>query len=139
METADRVLPRETGSEHWRPPKRSSGSNGVCGRWASRRSIRSPGERPRLYVKVINEMIDTETVRFDLSTIGTRARSVVELVRASIALGLLAAYLALVGRGLAGVLIAAATWPLCFSSARTSTGRLAARSGSPTPLTEQLS
>jgi hypothetical protein len=63
---------------------------------------------PRLYIETLNEMIDAQTVR--VAALNNRVPSEIlwfELVGASIALGLLAAYLALVGRGLAGVLIAA--------------------------------
>lgn len=63
---------------------------------------------PRLYVESLNEMIDAQTVR--IAALGNRVPSEIlwlELIGASIALGLLAAYLTLVGRGLTGVLIAA--------------------------------
>ena len=64
---------------------------------------------PRLYVETLNEMIDSQTVR--IAALDNQVPSEIlwlELIGASIALGLLAAYLALVGRGLTGVLIAAA-------------------------------
>ena len=64
---------------------------------------------PRLYVETLNEMIDSQTVR--IAALNNQVPSEIlwlELIGASIALGLLAAYLALVGRGLTGVLIAAA-------------------------------
>jgi hypothetical protein len=64
---------------------------------------------PRLYVETLNEMIDAQTTR--VAALNNQVPSVVfylELLGASIALGLLAAYLALVGRGLAGVLLASA-------------------------------
>lgn len=64
---------------------------------------------PRLYVETLNEMIDAQTVR--IAALNNHVPSEVlwlELIGASIALGLLAAYLAIVGRGLAEVLIAAA-------------------------------
>jgi hypothetical protein len=65
------------------------------------------GSAPRLYVETLNEMIDSQTVR--TAALSNRVPSEIlwlELVAAAIALGLLAAYLALVGRGLTGVLIA---------------------------------
>src|SRR3954469_17775681 len=63
---------------------------------------------PRLYVESLNEMIDDETVRVAaLSNRVPTAVLVLELLGAAVALGLLAAYLALVGRGLVGVLLAA--------------------------------
>jgi hypothetical protein len=63
---------------------------------------------PRLYVEALNEMIDDETVRVAaLSNRVPTAVLVLELLGAAVALGLLAAYLALVGRGLVGVLLAA--------------------------------
>jgi hypothetical protein len=63
---------------------------------------------PRLYVETLNEMIDSQTVR--VAALNNQVPSEIlwlELIGASIALGLLAAYLTLVGRGLAGVVIAA--------------------------------
>jgi len=63
---------------------------------------------PRLYVESLNEMIDDETARIAaLSNRVPTAVLVLELLGSAIALGLLAAYLALVGRGLVGVLLAA--------------------------------
>ncbi|HEX6026158.1 MAG TPA: hypothetical protein VFZ00_29465 [Solirubrobacter sp.] len=64
---------------------------------------------PRLYVETLNEMIDAQTVR--VAALSNQVPGEIfwlELIAAAIALGLLAAYLALVGRGLTGVLIAAA-------------------------------
>jgi hypothetical protein len=64
---------------------------------------------PRLYVESLNEMIDDETVRVAaLSNRVPTAVLVLELLGSAIALGLLAAYLAIVGRGLVGVFLAAA-------------------------------
>jgi hypothetical protein len=63
---------------------------------------------PRLYVETLNEMIDAQTVR--VAALNNQVPSEIlwlELIGASIALGLLAAYVSLVGRGLTGVLIAA--------------------------------
>ncbi len=63
---------------------------------------------PRLYVETLNDMIDSQTAR--LAALNNQVPSEIfwlELIGASIALGLLAAYLTLVGRGLAGVVIAA--------------------------------
>jgi hypothetical protein len=62
---------------------------------------------PRLYVETLNEMIDSQTVR--LAALNNQVPGEIlwlELVGAAIALGLLAAYLALVGRGVAGALFA---------------------------------
>jgi hypothetical protein len=64
---------------------------------------------PRLYVESLNEMIDDETVRVAaLSNRVPTAVLVLEVLGSAVALGLLAAYLALVGRGLVGVFLAAA-------------------------------
>jgi hypothetical protein len=63
---------------------------------------------PRLYVDALNAMIDEQTVR--VSTLGNRVPSAVlwlEIVGSALALGLLAAYLAILGRGYAPVLVAA--------------------------------
>jgi hypothetical protein len=64
---------------------------------------------PRLYVESLNEMIDVQTVR--VAGLSNRVPSAVlwlEVAGAAVALGLLAAYLAVLGRGAAGVLLAAA-------------------------------
>ena len=64
---------------------------------------------PRLYVESLNEMIDLQTVR--IAGLNNRVPSAVlalEVIGAVIALGLLAFYLALVGRGVATVVLAAA-------------------------------
>jgi len=64
---------------------------------------------PRLYVEALNEMIDGETERVAaLSNRVPTAVLVLEVVGASLALALLAAYLAIVGRGVAAVVLAAA-------------------------------
>ena len=63
---------------------------------------------PRLYVETLNEMIDMQTVR--VSTLNNRvpgAVLVVEVLGAAFALGLLAFYLAILGRGVLPVLLAA--------------------------------
>ena len=63
---------------------------------------------PRLYIETLNDMIDSQTAR--LAALNNQVPSEIfwlELIGGSIALGLLAAYLTLVGRGLAGVVIAA--------------------------------
>jgi hypothetical protein len=63
---------------------------------------------PRLYVETLNEMIDSQTVR--VAALNNQVPSEIlwlELIGASLALGLLAAYLTLVGRGVAGAVIAA--------------------------------
>jgi len=64
---------------------------------------------PRLYAETLNEMIDDETVRVAaLSNRIPTAVLVLEVLGSAIALGLLAAYLAIVGRGIVGVFLAAA-------------------------------
>jgi hypothetical protein len=63
---------------------------------------------PRLYVESLNTMIDMQTVR--VGTLNNRvpgAVLAVEVVGAAIALGLLAFYLALLGRGVITVVLAA--------------------------------
>jgi hypothetical protein len=63
---------------------------------------------PRLYVETLNEMIDAQSTRIAaLNNQVPAAVLLLEIIGASIALGLLAAYLAVVGRGVAGVLLAA--------------------------------
>jgi len=62
---------------------------------------------PRLYVETLNEMIDAQNTR--VSALNNRvpdAVLVLEVVGAALALGLLAAYLAIVGRGLVAVFLA---------------------------------
>jgi hypothetical protein len=62
---------------------------------------------PRLYVETLNEMIDAQNTR--LSSLNNRVPDpvlVLEVVGAALALGLLAAYLAIVGRGLLAVFLA---------------------------------
>jgi hypothetical protein len=62
---------------------------------------------PRLYVETLNEMFDAETVRVaSLSNRVPTAVLVLELLGSALALGLLAAYLAIVGRGVLAVLLA---------------------------------
>ena len=64
---------------------------------------------PRLYVETLNEMIDGETARVAaLSNRVPTAVLVLELLGASFALGLLAAHLAIFGRGVVAVLLASA-------------------------------
>jgi hypothetical protein len=64
---------------------------------------------PRLYVETLNEMIDAETVRVAaLSNRVPTAVLVLEVLGSALALGLLAAYLAIVGRGVLAVLLASA-------------------------------
>jgi hypothetical protein len=63
---------------------------------------------PRLYVDTLNEMIDQQTVR--ISALNNRVPGTVlllEVVAAAVALGLLALYLSLLGRGPVAVLVAA--------------------------------
>jgi hypothetical protein len=62
---------------------------------------------PRLYVESLNEMFDDETAR--VASLGNRVPTAVfllELFGAAIALGLLAAYLRIAGRGVAAVVLA---------------------------------
>jgi hypothetical protein len=62
---------------------------------------------PRLYVETLNEMFDQETARIAaLSNRVPTAVLVLELLGSAVALGLLGAYLAIVGRGVLAVLIA---------------------------------
>jgi hypothetical protein len=64
---------------------------------------------PRLYVETLNEMIDGETVRVAaLTNRVPTAVLVLEVLGSALALGLLAAYLAIVGRGVLAVSLAAA-------------------------------
>jgi hypothetical protein len=63
---------------------------------------------PRLYVETLNEMIDAQTARVAaLNNQVPTAVLLLEVFGASLALGLLAAYMALVGRSVRGVLLAA--------------------------------
>lgn len=62
---------------------------------------------PRLYVETLNAAIDAQTTR--MAALNNQVPSAVlllELLGAAIALGLLAAYVRLVGRGVAGVVLA---------------------------------
>ena len=64
---------------------------------------------PRLYVETLNEMIDMQTVR--TSALNNRVPPAVlwlEVAAAAVALGLLAVYLAILGRGVLTALLAAA-------------------------------
>jgi hypothetical protein len=64
---------------------------------------------PRLYIESLNEMIDMQTVRE--SALNNRVPGAVlalEIVGATFALGLLAVYLSILGRGLVAVLLGAA-------------------------------
>ena len=64
---------------------------------------------PRLYVETLNNMIDMQTVR--VAALNNRVPGAVlalEVVGAAVALGLLAFYLAIVGRGVVTVVLAAA-------------------------------
>jgi hypothetical protein len=64
---------------------------------------------PRLYVETLNEMFDSETAR--IAALGNRVPTavlVLEILGAAIALGLLAAYLAIAGRGVIAVMLASA-------------------------------
>ena len=64
---------------------------------------------PRLYVESLNEMIDAETAR--VATLSNRVPTtvlVLEVLGSAVALALLAAYLAIAGRGVVGVALASA-------------------------------
>jgi hypothetical protein len=64
---------------------------------------------PRLYVETLNEMFDAETVR--VAALGNRVPTavlVLEVLGSAVALGLLAAYLAISGRGFLAVALASA-------------------------------
>jgi hypothetical protein len=64
---------------------------------------------PRLYVETLNEMIDGENARVAaLSNRVPTAVLVLEVLGSALALGLLAAYLAIVGRGMLAVTLASA-------------------------------
>jgi len=64
---------------------------------------------PRLYVETLNEMIDMQTVRVAARNNRVPAAVLVlEVAGAAIALGLLAAYLSILGRGVIAVVLAAA-------------------------------
>jgi hypothetical protein len=79
-------------------------------RLAGRAIDEAPTESaPRLYVETLNEMIDQQTVR--VAALNNRVPGAVlalEVIGAAIALGLLALYLSLVGRGVVTVVLAAA-------------------------------
>ena len=64
---------------------------------------------PRLYVETLNEMFDAETAR--VAALGNRVPNAVlalAVLGSAIALGLLAAYLAIAGRGVVAVVLASA-------------------------------
>jgi hypothetical protein len=64
---------------------------------------------PRLYVETLNEMFDGETARVAaLSNRVPTAVLVLEVLGSALALGLLGAYLAIVGRGVLAVMLASA-------------------------------
>jgi type IV secretory pathway VirB2 component (pilin) len=79
-------------------------------RLAGEALARSPNDSaPRLYVETLNEMIDMQTVQ--VSALNNRVPNAVlaiEVVGASLALGLLALYLAILARGVISVVLAAA-------------------------------
>jgi hypothetical protein len=63
---------------------------------------------PRLYVETLNEMIDNESTRIaGLNNRVPTAVLLLEIIGATLALGLLGAYLSLIGRGLLPVMLAA--------------------------------
>jgi hypothetical protein len=79
-------------------------------RLAGQSLVRSPNaSAPRLYVDSLNHMIDMQTVRVaGLNNRVPGAVLAVEVFGAAVALGLLAFYLALLGRGVSTVVLAAA-------------------------------
>ena len=79
---------------------------GLAGQALAEKPVESA---PRLYVETLNEMIDMQTVRVaGLNNRVPGAVLAVEVIFAAVALGLLAFYLALIGRGVLPVLLAAA-------------------------------
>ena len=78
-------------------------------RLAGEATARAPMDTaPRLYVDTLNDMIDQQTVR--AAALGNRvpgAVLTVEVLAAAIAVGLLALYLAVLGRGFLAVVVAA--------------------------------
>ena len=90
------------------PAPRRSGSSAGCGAWREMLSTRRrSASAPRLYVETLNEMFDGETVRVAaLSNRVPTAVLVLEVLGSALALGLLAAYLVIVGRGVLAVLLA---------------------------------
>ena len=91
-----------------RPRTGGADSNAGCGASPEKLSTTAPtASAPRLYVESLNEMIDAETARVAaLSNRVPTAVLVLEVLGAALALGLLAAYLAIVGRGVLAVLLA---------------------------------
>jgi hypothetical protein len=70
---------------------------------------RPTASAPRLYVETLNEMIDAETAR--VAALGNRVPTAVLLLQvlsSALALGLLGAYLAIIGRGMPAVFLASA-------------------------------
>jgi len=68
----------------------------------------SNASAPRLYVESLNDMFDAQTVRVaGLANRVPNAVLVLEIAAATVALGLLAVYLSMLGRGVATVLLAA--------------------------------
>ena len=97
-------VPRPAG-----PSPTASSCNASCGASPDRRVDGAPtATAPRLYVETLNEMIDMQTVR--VAGLNNRVPPAVlwlEIAGAMVALGLLAFYLAILGRGLFTVLFAA--------------------------------
>ena len=88
---------------------------------------------PRLYIETLNEMIDAQTdPGRGAEQPGPEAVLWLEILGASIALGLLAAYLALVGVASPGCCSPRYWWRPCSSSPPTSTARPVDQSRSPT-------
>ena len=98
---------------HSDPMRRTNAAQSVMQRqlWrlAGEAIARAPTDSaPRLYVDTLNDMIDQQTVR--AAALGNRvpgAVLAVEMVAAAVAVGLLALYLAVLGRGFVAVAVAA--------------------------------
>ena len=88
---------------------------------------RADGERARLYVESLNDMFDDENARVvALSNRVPTAVFLLEILGSAFALGLLAAYLAILGRGeLSDRALRRSSSPSCCSSPPTSTARRA--------------
>ena len=110
--SAMRVLGRGAGQRRGRRRPRTGGADRAPAleAWPETRSTRRrSASAPRLYVETLNEMFDAETARVAaLSNRVPTAVLVLEVLGSALALGLLAAYLAIVGRGVLAVLLASA-------------------------------
>jgi Flp pilus assembly protein TadB len=108
-QTAVRISDEVPGSEAAREAKAAEARNErQLWKLAGQALDRAPlASAPRLYVESLNEMIDGETAR--IAALGNRVPTAVlllEVLGAAVALGLLAAYLAIAGRGVVAVVLA---------------------------------